>query len=178
MKRTLIVVVASVVALVAGVTAGQILNRQTSEHSAVNYKPEFSVGDIFPDLEVVDDARRTTSTQTLLEDKGAVVLFVDPECPPCADVVFRWQQQIDQGLIDRSNIVGIATRDPASISRYREEHRLTFSIYSDTRGQFQNSYGVKFLPLEIVVGITGTINSVRQGAPPIDIERIYELIVQ
>ena len=179
MKRTSTIVVVGVVALVAGITTGQILSRQTSDHPVVSYEPDFSVGDIFPDLEVVDDSKRTTSTRTLLENKGAVVLFVDPECPPCTDLVSRWQHHIDQGLIDRGDIVGIAMRDPASISRYREESRLTFSIYADPQGQFQKSYGVKFLPLEIVVGMTGTINSIRQGAEsPIDIERIYDLIVQ
>ena len=179
MKRTLLVVVLGVVALVGGVTTGQILNHQDSEHPAVTYEPDFSLGDPFPDLEVVDDSRRATTTQTLLRNKGAVVLFVDPECPPCTDVVAGWQRHIDEGHIDRSDIMGIAMRDPTSVSRYREENQLTFPIYVDQQGQFQKRYGVKFLPLEIVVGISGKINRIDQGAQtPIDIERTYELIVQ
>ena len=35
------------------------------------------------------------------------MIFVDPECPPCQDVMQNWQEKVDRGLLAESLIFGV-----------------------------------------------------------------------
>lgn len=159
--RIALVVLVVVLVGVAGLVAGRGLRASRAPQgpfSRAELRPGFEIDDPFPDV-VVEGERRAGFTTGELVAKGAVVLFLDLECPPCTDVAISWQALVESGR-EVPPIVGISGSDPDRIAGYREEMGLTFPIYSDRSRRFQSDWNVRQYPLQVIVDRDGTVEAI------------------
>jgi peroxiredoxin len=111
----------------------------------------FAEGDVFPDVVVIDDAGQPRSTHEILGSRGGVVLFLDPDCPPCRDMSLLWQSRVADGEIGADRVLGVAPAEIEAVRAYRDALALSFSIYSDADRAFAREHGVVAFPLRVVV---------------------------
>jgi peroxiredoxin len=122
------------------------------------HRPWFEVGDAFPDVMLEGERRAGWSTRELVSG-GAIVLFLDLDCPPCTDVAISWQETLESGR-ELPPIVGVTSADPDRAADYREEMAITFPIYSDRERRFRTEWNVRQYPLQVIVDGDGTVDAV------------------
>jgi len=169
---------ALVAAVFAGLYVGRALRART--HSVVEPPPfPFHVGDVMPDVALVDSLGARVQSATLVQPDGAVVLFLDPECDGCTAMSARWEHAIADGAIDTARVFGISRAPAAATQPYRSAHGLSYPIYQDVEDTFLGRYGLASYPLEIVVGQSGTIRSLSDDSvTPIDAEEVRRLLTE
>lgn len=151
-------------------------NAPVIEAPAFAFKP----GDPFPDVRLADSLGTEVGSVALVtERRGAVVLFLDPNCEGCSDMAARWQRGVSDGVIEIERVIGITSEPAAVNAKYRADYGLDFPIYEDIATAFIQQHGVVTYPMEIVVGPSGTINAVSDDSKsPIDGESIRALASQ
>jgi len=171
-KRILFVAVVTAVAAAGGLTGRLIRSRGGGVPAVVTVRPPMTLlraGDIFPDLPLVDDAGERTPASALIGGTGMVVLFLDLECPPCAEMALRWQKAIDEGAVDSYQVMAVTYQSHEAMAAFRGEHALAFPFYRDADLAFRERFDVTRFPLEVVVGASGLIHSTSfDSASPID----------
>lgn len=168
-KRILYAAVLFVVAI-GGVLAGDFLRRSRAGHQGPLVQEPRSllhVGETFPDVPLTLPEGSRTGTRELLQG-GGVVLFLDLECPPCADMARKWQDHLDAtGAAPR--VLGVTNQNAPAIAWFREEHAIHFPVAQDADQVFRHTYGVDRFPLEVVVGAEGRVRSLSyDSARPVD----------
>jgi peroxiredoxin len=144
---------------VGGLLAGRALRAsRTPEVPRAELLPAFGAGDRFPDVAVEGEGRAGWTTGELVS-QGAVVLFLDLDCPPCTDVAVSWQELLESGR-ELPPIFGITTSDAERIADYREDMALTFAIYSDQAQRFRTDWNVRRYPLQVIVDRGGTVDAI------------------
>ena len=139
----------------------------------------FEVGAPFPDVAVMDSTGATRQTRDLVTGSGAVVLFIDLECEACQNMCHRWEDAVEQGWIDADRIVAIAREAPAMVEQYRKSNALRFPIYRDPELVFSHTHGVVRFPLELIVGVSGTIRSESyDSVSPIDEAALHQKLLE
>lgn len=169
-------VISAIAVAYAGVRVGRMLRPHTNAQETITAAPEypFAVGDVFPDVALTDSTETVVSSRTALGDRGAVVLFIDPDCESCELMCRRWEGAIQQGWIEVERVVAVC-RVPRReiVSDFRAKHALTFAIYRDVEGVFLREHGVARYPLEVVVGTSGTVRSTSYDSEtPIDLPTV------
>lgn len=114
-------------------------------------EPGFKAGDAFPTVPVLDEDGVAHTTTDLMGRRGAVVLFLDFECSPCATMTARWNEHLATDSLRGVPVIGVTHFGPAAIRDYRRDHAVTFPIYSDTANAFVRRYGVNDMPLCLAV---------------------------
>jgi peroxiredoxin len=144
--------------------------------------PEFpwKPGDPFPAVRLADSLGVEVGSQELVSGtRGAVVLFLDPNCEGCSAMAARWEQALAGGVIEAERVFGVTSEPAERNQRYRAEHALSFPIYQDVETAFLNRHGVVTYPMEVVVGASGTIQALSTDSKtPIDGESLRALIEQ
>jgi len=162
----------------AGLRVGGSLRGQND--AAIVEAPEFPFksGDAFPDVRLADSLGTETGSVELVRGRhGAVVLFLDPNCEGCSAMAVRWERGVAEGMIEPERVFGITSAGPALNSKYRVAHALSFPIYQDVEDAFLQRHGVVTYPMEVVVGASGTIQSLSTDSKtPIDGESVRALI--
>ncbi|MCI0451334.1 MAG: peroxiredoxin family protein [Candidatus Latescibacteria bacterium] len=153
----------------AGVQFGRVLRNRSAPVVAEAPPFPFRPGDAFPDVALSDSLGTIVRSDSLLAGRGAVVLFLDPNCDGCTDMSIRWEHALAEGTIDPARVFAVS-RASAGINRdYRAANRLRFPIYRDVEDAFLNRYRVTSYPLEVVVGRSGTIRSLSDDSvSPVD----------
>jgi peroxiredoxin len=106
-----------------------------------------------------------------------VVLFLDPNCEGCSEMAARWDRGVSEGIVEPERIFAVTSATAAVNSQYRNSHALSFPLYQDVEDAFLQRYGVVTYPMEVVVGASGTIQSLSSDSKtPIDAESIRALI--
>jgi peroxiredoxin len=167
--RTPFVIVLAFAAGAVGIVTGQVVRQQAGPESLPD-SPETLLhpGDPFPSTELVDESGATLGSRDLFAAGPCVVLFIDPDCPPCAGTSARWQRMIDDGAIGADRVFGVTFRPVSETEEYRNDNRLVFAIYQDPGAVFLKEYQVHRFPLEVTVDATGTIREVgRELSPPV-----------
>jgi len=146
---------------VAGVVLGMRLRARpiAVEQAALTIPPQLAVEHTFPNVPISDEAGRDTTTRAVLEGKGGIVILIDVECRPCSLMTTRFQKLIDDGSLEREQVIGITTVGPETIRTYKTDKQLTFPIYSDPTRAFMREYGVMNYPLRLVVDRSLTIRA-------------------
>ncbi|HSH00802.1 MAG TPA: redoxin domain-containing protein, partial [candidate division Zixibacteria bacterium] len=96
----------------------------------------------FPDVMLQTEEFDSVSSRSLIPATGAVLLFIDPGCPPCHTLSEYWQRALDDGALQPGQVIGLAYTDGLNFQRMRKESGLTFPIYSDPNYYFMGRYGV------------------------------------
>jgi len=162
----------------AGVLTGRLIRTRvagapTATVTARVPMPLLRAGDVFPDLPLVNDTGEAERTAALIGGTGMVVLFLDLECPPCADTALRWQRAIEEGVIGADQVMAITYQSHEAMAMFREEHGLVYRFFQDADLAFHRGFEVNRFPLEVIVGASGLVHSTRfDSASPVDAERL------
>lgn len=62
------------------------------------------VGKAFPDVPVLTWNGTAIQTGEMIGGTGCVVLFLDLECPPCEEMVARWERALDDGIVSNGEV--------------------------------------------------------------------------
>lgn len=156
------------VAAFAGVFAGMKFREARAPQPSPPPVPErLQVGNEFPDVPLVSTAGEAAAGADLLDD-GGVVMFLRLDCQPCGRMVSRWQELAEAGELEGVTTIGITGDEPALVEPYRQEKGLGFPIYVDPDRRFVADWGVRAVPLVVVVGPEGEIT--RTFSNPADID--------
>jgi peroxiredoxin len=148
--------------------------RDAAPHAAALPETKLTEGIAFPDVSLLDESGELVSLSTLL-GAGAVVLFIDPRCEPCAEVTGYWQDTIEAGRIDAASVVAITMRTPFANGEYRRSRGLDFAVYSDDERKLWRDYEITYIPYEVVVDGAGTIRLTnRDSRHHIEPAQLYE----
>ncbi len=177
--RWVALLVAMTAMLYAGVRFGRVL-RDRSKPAVAEASPfPFDPGDAFPIATLADAFDQTARTDSLLANRGAVVLFLDPTCDGCTDMSIKWEHALAEGFIDPTRVFGISRGTTDANAAYRAANRLSFPIYRDIEDAFLVRHGVASYPLEVVVGSSGTVRSVSDDSKaPVDGDEIRAFLSQ
>jgi peroxiredoxin len=162
----------------AGLRFGRSLQGRNAP--AVVEAPDFPFmpGDVFPDVRLADSlGAEVGSVELVASKRGAVVLFLDPNCEGCSAMATRWEQAVSEGVIAPERVFGITSEAAAMNAQYRTAHSLSYPIYQDVESAFLERHGVVTYPMEVVVGPSGTIQALSTDSKtPIDGESVRALI--
>jgi len=164
---------------VAGVFVGSILRGSVGRTDAYVIPDPVATtllkrGMAFPDAAIagVDGSASTTD---LIGAEGAVFLFLDLECPPCATMAEKWQAVVDQGAFPGLRVVAITNQPPDEVAAFRDEHGLGFPIVQDVDGLYLTTWRVQRFPLEVIVGGDRRIRSVSyDSVTPVDLPALAD----
>jgi peroxiredoxin len=151
----LVAAVAAVAA--AGLWAGRLARGPARVVPTAAPSPGFEAGEGFPSVPVLTEDRAPLATADLIAPGGAVVLFLDFECSPCATMVSRWEEHLASDSLRGVRLFGVTHFAPEAVREYRASHGVTFPIYSDTAAAFVRVHGVNDFPLCVVVDGAGTV---------------------
>ena len=177
--RSIAFVVVVLVVAAAGLRVGSSLRKRTTVAQTTEHNFPFKPGDAFPDVSLTDSLGTHVGSAALVQGKGAVVLFLDPNCHGCLAMAERWERAVSDGVVEPERVIAV-TRDPAVVNnRYREEHGFSYPLYTDSASVFLMQHGVSEYPMEMVVGASGRIRSLSTDSKtPIDAESIRAMIAQ
>lgn len=163
----------------AGLRVGSSLRSRATVSQTPPPAFPFKPGDVFPDVPLTDSLGTHVGSAALVRGKGAVVLFLDPNCHGCLAMAERWEGAVDNGAVEPERVIAV-TRDPAAVNNhYRAEHGLSYPLYTDSASVFLKQHGVAEYPMEMVVGVSGTIRSISTDSKtPIDAESVRAMIAQ
>src|SRR5215470_3764840 len=118
----------------------------------------FAVGEYAPDFELrsVDGASFKLS---VLQGQPVVVNFWGTWCAPCK-VEIPWLVELDQTYGSQGvKIVGVAMESgsPAEITKFAQEHGMTYQIVLGDSGTANAYGGVRFMPQSFFIGKDGRI---------------------
>ncbi|GJM43564.1 MAG: hypothetical protein DHS20C21_04060 [Gemmatimonadota bacterium] len=170
----LLVVVVAMAGVGVGLLVRGFLGRDAPEQFVIQRSVTSLLQDdqTFPDVAVVAPAG-TLRTSELARPHGCVFLFLDLQCPPCVDMAVKWQEALDSQSIEELRVVGITNHSADVIQRFRESHGLHFPVAEDSARVFLHDHRVERFPLEVVVGESGRIRSLRYNSgEPIDLARV------
>jgi hypothetical protein len=168
MSRSALVIIAVVVAGVAGVMVGRHLSSQRMVEQVHDAATTWQTGDAFPDVNLVSEWGEATSTMSLLAD-GGVALFLDLECPPCIEMAGTWTDAIRSGSVAADRVVAITGNPDVAVQRFREQYSPAFGIYRDVEQAFYANGWITAYPVEVMVGDGATVLAVNEDASrPID----------
>lgn len=161
LKQTASVVIVLLVAGFAGVYLGGLFRGDPSAESEITQDIFLDLAllpdSAFPDVMVQTAEFDSVSSRSLVPAAGAVVLFIDPGCPPCHDLSEYWQRALSDGTLRPGQVIGLGYTDGLNFQSMREELGLTFPIYSDPNYYFMGRHGVDGFPLMLVVDGSGVI---------------------
>ncbi|MGH8015333.1 MAG: peroxiredoxin family protein, partial [Candidatus Zixiibacteriota bacterium] len=121
-------------------------------------------GKQFPDIELIDGLYNPATSKSILDENGTVILFMDHQCPPCKDVAQFWQKMIEDGAVNKTQVVGICFANAANIYEIHNKYQIDFPIYADERYTFLDHYGVDAFPLVLIVDELGMITYIESDS--------------
>ena len=174
--RSAAFVVLVFVAAVAGVLAG-LRFRESRAPAPPVPESELVPGREFPDAVLAAPDGVSRRTGDLLAGRGGAVLFLKLDCGPCGRAVAAWQEAIDAGELDGVPVWGVTIDPPEAIVAYRAERGLDFPVYHDPERVSVGAWGVRSVPLVVVVDRAGEIVATRSDPrQPVDGAELRELI--
>lgn len=177
--RWLILVVVALAVGYAGVRFGRTLRERQAPPVAEAPSFPFRPGDPFPDVALADSLGAIVRSGDLIAERGAVVLFLDPECEGCTDMSIRWEHALAGGFFDPTRVIGVSRASADVIGSYRAAHRLSYPVYRDAEDAFLQTHGVTRYPLEVVVGQSGTIRSLSDDSvTPVDVDVVRRSLTE
>ena len=164
-------------AAVAGVWAGLRFRESRAPAPPPVAGSELVAGREFPDAPLAGPDGAAERAAELLAGRGGAVLFLKLDCGPCGRAVAAWQAAIDAGELEGVPVWGVTIDPPEAIVAYRAERGLTFPVYHDPGRVSVAEWGVRSVPLVVVVDRSGEIVATRTDPrQPVDGAALRELI--
>jgi peroxiredoxin len=144
-----------------------------------------TVGDELPDVEVEAGDGRILPIRSLIGTDGAVLLFLDLDCPPCIDMAAKWQRTIDEGEVDPDRVLAVTAspaESPADEAYDRAldrafEHGLRLRLVVDREAVFTRRHGIVSFPYAVIVDRSGHVRfASADSTAPVDLD-VLELIL-
>jgi peroxiredoxin len=175
--RYVLLVISILAAGYAGLRAGAMLRNRTTPVTTAAPRYPFAAGDSLPDVQLADSSGAAVHSRDLTNGPGVVVLFLDPTCDGCIAMAERWEQAIKDDVVTPDRVVGISRGDVEQTNRFRAERGLQFPVYADPASAFLKQHGVTTYPLEVVVGVSGKIQSISENSKAdIDADQIRAML--
>jgi peroxiredoxin len=118
-------------------------------------------------------------TFTLSEHRGKVVMvnFWATWCPPCLEEMPAMERLYRQHKDARFTLVAVSVdSDPAKVTPFVDQHKLTFPIGLDPRMDLANAYAVRALPSSFIIGRDGDLAALAIGPRHWDGNAAHSLI--
>ncbi len=116
----------------------------------------------FPDLNVYALDGEKVSSDSLVEGKNSVVLFISTSCDVCAGMIETWRT-LEYQIPDTMSVIAIVDEEFDFAREWAEQDQFPFPLYVDTRSAFALRHGVEHYPTAVGVAPDGTILYVRRG---------------
>lgn len=167
-SRNALIAVAVVAAGAAGILAGRWISERRIVEVTEAPAAAWKAGDDFPAIALTTEWGDSLSTDALLAH-GGVVLFLDLECPPCADMARKWDRAVSDGIVPAEQVVAITSQPGDAISRFRADTGVQIAVYRDPGPSFLLNGWVTSFPVEVIVGADGAVAAVSyDAAAPVD----------
>lgn len=134
----------------AGVAVGHRW-RPASRPEPAQMLTSLAVGDSMPLATLRDEAGNPVELAGLLGQGAGVLLFIDPECPPCALMTRKWERAVQAGAVSAARVLAISQYEPATNTAYRQESGISYAVLSDGSGALHRASGIHAWPLEVAV---------------------------
>ncbi len=115
------------------------------------------IGKPFPNIEILDLDGTPVHTGNLIS-RGRVIVFLEPTCSYCAQMISKWRSQFEEKRMLAEEVVAIVPAGLETARAYARLQSIPFAVYVDTGFTFMNRYQVTDFPLQLVVGRSGTIH--------------------
>ncbi|MDT8322428.1 MAG: peroxiredoxin family protein, partial [Xanthomonadales bacterium] len=133
LRKTLITVVAATLAIMLS-------------HNALAELPGPQVGQHFPhDLSAPDQRGEQQNLDTLMGEKGIVVLFVRSAdwCPYCKRQLAEVNQRVQAFSALGLNVVAVSVDEVAEIAAFAEKQDIAFTLLADPAGDINGQLGIR-----------------------------------
>lgn len=104
------------------------------------------VGTQVPDFSLPDLAGTPRSLTELREGKSLLLVFSDPDCRPCQELVPKLVQFQQQHCANNLEVVIISRGGMEANAAKVEEHNITFPLLLQQRWEISKKYGVVAIP--------------------------------
>ncbi len=178
--RWITLALAFVVVGYAGLRFGRVLRERRSAPATEQSSPfPFRPGDRFPDVALADSLDQPVQLSALVADHGGVVLLLETDCDGCVDMAIRWEQALADGFFDPTRVFAVSRTPRATNEAFRAANHLSFPVYRDVGDAFVQTHRVLSYPLEVIVGQSGTIQSVSDDShSPVDVEDVRRALAE
>ena len=134
------------------------------------------VGSESPDLSATDLQGRPVVLSELRDRKVAVLDFWATWCGPC-QMAMPELQEIHDDFKGRVEVIAVNVgEDPERVRRFIERRNHTFRVVTDRDEAIGNRFGVSSIPVRLVVGVDGLIESIRVGYSPNEADELRQLL--
>ena len=128
--------------------------------------PQLHIGDAAPKLVSFDIYGATINSDDLFGDKLLLISFFGTYCEPCIaefpDLIKLYKEYKDHLTVI---MVNKGREDREQLKQFQNEHNLNnFSIVRDRFGKIGDPFGVKFVPVTLLIDKNGKILYVQYGA--------------
>jgi peroxiredoxin len=154
---------------------------ESEESGVVTEIGNLRVGEAAPDFSLEDLANQTVTLASFREDKVVVLDFWATWCAPCR-MAMPALQTLHRDLKDRGlEIVGVNQAESADrVRNFLKLKKYTFRTVLDQRAVVAHDYGVRAIPVLVVVDKRGVIRRIQAGYTKenADLRRLLEKLVQ
>ena len=113
------------------------------------------IGDLIPDIKLVDQNNNEVSLRSLANDNSLIVYFYPKDnTPGCTAEACSFRDSFQDFTEYNANVVGISNDSPASHRAFISKHQLNFPLLSDKNGKAARAFGVKRQILGLLPGRT------------------------
>lgn len=99
-------------------------------------------GDPAPDFELLTDAGETFRLSSLAGKKVVLYFYPRADTPGCTREACEFRDHLPRIERKGTVVLGISPDKPASQARFKQKHRLPFTLLSDTEHKVAQAYGV------------------------------------
>ena len=136
-----------------------------SQASADTAHVKLSPGMAFPGIDLIDLEENKVNAASLVAGRASLVLFVDPDCEACRDLLEVWNKRASE-LPPDLNVVAITLVDAQFAKQWKEDTKFPFPLYCDDQGIFARNYRIKVYPTVIGVYPDGGVAYVGRAVTP------------
>jgi len=137
----------------------------------------FQGGDAPPDFSATDLQGRQVVLSEFRQGKVVVLDFWATWCSPCVIAMPELQKIHDEFAARGVEIIAINFgEDPGRARRFIERNDYTFRVVVDQDRSIGERFGLRAIPMQVVIGTDGRIVWTRVGYAPHEMEELRELL--
>jgi len=100
-------------------------------------------GETIPRFELEDEDGVSFSSNNLKGAPSVIYFYPKDDTPGCTAEACSFRDQFEDFTQLGARVIGISNDDSASHRRFKEKHRLPFTLLSDPNGNVKKAFGVK-----------------------------------